>query len=69
METHLRAAVCERFFATLECDLLERCRFASPAKAKRAVFNFITGFYHSRRCHSALGYESPADFEPKHAVK
>ena len=59
-------AMCESFFATLECELLDRCSFASPAEARRAVFDFVEGFYNPRRRHSALGYCSPAEFERKH---
>ena len=36
--------MCESFFATLECELLDRCAFADPAKARRAVFDFVEGF-------------------------
>src|SRR3712207_5076661 len=36
-------AMCESFFATLECELLDRRRFASHAEAKMAVFSFIEG--------------------------
>ena len=56
-------AMCESFFATLECELLNRSRFPTPADARREVFGFIEGFYNTRRIHSALGYESPANFE------
>jgi putative transposase len=31
-------AMCESFFATLECELLERCRFTSKIEAKMACF-------------------------------
>ena len=34
-------AMCESFFATLECELLERRRFASRAEAKMACSSFI----------------------------
>src|SRR4051794_13207106 len=37
-------ALCESFFATLECELLERCRFASQVEARMARFSFIEGF-------------------------
>ena len=56
-------AMCESFFATLECELLERRRFASQAEAKIACFSFIEGWYNPVRLHSALGYRSPMDYE------
>ena len=56
-------AMCESFFATLECELLDRSRFPTPADARRQVFGFIEGFYNTRRIHSALGYKSPTNFE------
>ena len=36
-------AMCESFFATLECELLARRRFASQAEARMAVFSFMEG--------------------------
>ena len=56
-------AMCESFFATLECELIDRQRFRTTVEAKREVFSFIEGFYNTRRLHSALGYRSPANFE------
>ncbi|KIU27271.1 transposase [Methylobacterium radiotolerans] len=56
-------AMCESFFATLECELLDRRRFASQAQARMAVFTFIEGFYNPVRLHSALGYRSPIRYE------
>ena len=56
-------AMCESFFATLECELLDRRSFPTVAEARREVFSFIEGFYNTRRLHSALGYKSPANFE------
>jgi len=32
------------FFATLECALLDRCRFSTQAEARLAVFDFIEGW-------------------------
>jgi len=37
-------AMCESFFATLECELLDRRKFDSRAKARLAVFEFIEGW-------------------------
>jgi len=60
-------ALCESFFATLECELLDRRRFRSPSEARAAVFHFIEAWYNPHRRHSSLGYESPASYESKHA--
>jgi putative transposase len=59
-------ALCESFFATLECELLDRRRFATPTQARIAVFDFIEGWYNPHRRHSALDYESPLSYEIKH---
>ena len=62
-------ALCESFFATLECELLDRERFRTPAAARRAVFDYIEGWYNPRRRHSALSYESPLRYERIHAAE
>jgi len=59
-------ALCESFFATLECELLDRGRFSTQAEARLAVFDFIEGWYNPHRRHSALDYESPINYERKH---
>ena len=56
-------AVAESFFATLECELLDRTRLSTHAAARAAVFEFVEGWYNTRRRHSALGYLSPLAFE------
>jgi putative transposase len=56
-------AMCERFFATLECELLDRHPLTAPRETRSAVFEFIEGWYNPHRRHSALGYLSPAAFE------
>ena len=61
-------AMCESFFATLECELLARNRFKTQAEARIAVFEFIEGFYNPRRRHSSIGYLSPIDYERAQAV-
>jgi putative transposase len=56
-------AMCESFFATLECELLDRRSFKTQAEARMAVFDFIEGWYNPHRRHSALDYYSPINYE------
>ena len=60
-------AMAESFFATLECELLDRATFRTRAEAERAIFEFIEGWYNPHRRHSALGYLSPINFERQHS--
>jgi putative transposase len=60
-------AMAESFFATLECELLDRYHFKTQAEARIAVFEFIEGFYNPRRRHSSLRYLSPIKFERQFA--
>jgi putative transposase len=62
-------ALAESFFATLECELLDRQRFKTRAEARLALFDFIEVFYNRKRRHSALAYHSPAAFEASHRVE
>lgn len=59
-------AMCESFFATLECELLDRRRFKNQVEARMAVFEFIEGWYNPRRRHSALDYKSPMQYEQQY---
>jgi putative transposase len=61
-------AMCESFFATLECELLDRHRFRTQAEARLAVFDFIEGWYNPQRRHSSLGYLSPLAYEQANGV-
>ncbi|TDC05841.1 hypothetical protein E1267_18165 [Nonomuraea longispora] len=61
--------VTESFFASLECELLDRRTFHTSSEAERAIFSYIEGFYHPRRRHSANGYLSPAEYERRHELK
>jgi putative transposase len=62
-------AMCESFFATLECELLDRTRFVDPRQAKAEVFEWIEGWYNPRRRHSALNYLSPNEFEERASLE
>lgn len=56
-------ALCESFFATLECELLDRQAFTNRIAARMAVFDFIERWYNPFRRHSALDQRSPVQFE------
>ena len=56
-------AMAESFFATLECELIDRRSFRTQAEARIALFEFIEGWYNPHRRHSDLGYLSPSAFE------
>ena len=56
-------ALCESFFATLECELLQQVTLGTPDQARSAVFDFIEGWYNPTRRHSSLDYRSPIEFE------
>jgi putative transposase len=47
------SAICENFFATLECELIDRRRFRSHSGARAAVYLFIENFYNPSRRDSA----------------
>ena len=52
----------ESFFATLNCELIYRCCFHTHAAARKAIFEYIEGWYNTRRHHSALGYQTPVTY-------
>ena len=52
-----------RYSPDARLRLLDRRRFRAAAEVRREVFSFIEGFYNIRRLHSAIGYQSPANFE------
>jgi putative transposase len=62
-------AMAESFFATLECELLDRRRFQTHVEARMAVFEWIEAWYNPQRRHSSIGYLSPAEFERRHAAE
>jgi putative transposase len=59
-------AMGESFFATLECELLDRRRFKTQSEARMAIFEFIEGWYNPHRRHSALDYLSPIYYDLTH---
>ncbi len=56
-------AMAESFFASLECELINRSHWPTHREARLAIFDYIETFYNPRRRHSALRYLSPAEWE------
>ena len=56
-------ALMESFWSSLKRELVHRVQFATRAQARTAIFEWIEIFYNRQRLHSALGYQSPVDFE------
>ena len=61
-------AMCESFFATLECELIQRKKFEGRKDGKEKVFRFIEGWYNPRRRHSGIDYLSPIEYERRNAA-
>lgn len=56
-------AAMESFWSTLKTEWLHQQNFRTRREAELAVFDYIETFYNPRRLHSAVGYQSPVDFE------
>ena len=56
-------AVAESFFSTLKTELIHRQPWPTHTAARQAIFEYIEGWYNTRRRHSSLGYQSPAAYE------
>lgn len=61
-------AVAESFFASLQCELLDRHHWPTRAGLAQAMFHYVEAFYNPTRRHSTLGYLSPVDYEATHAA-
>lgn len=59
-------AMAESFFATLECELIDRRSWKTHTEARHAIFTWIESWYNPKRRHSSIGQISPIEFERKH---
>lgn len=55
-------ALAESFMATLKTECFDQTP-ASHAQARLQVFDYLETFYNPKRLHSALGFQSPVEFE------
>jgi putative transposase len=56
-------AVMESFWGTLKTELVHHVEYETHAQAKLSIFKYIECWYNRRRRHSAIGYQSPEQFE------
>lgn len=56
-------AAMESFWSTLKSELVHHCSFTDLPQASRAINDYIETYYNPKRLHSALGFNSPVDFE------
>jgi len=56
-------SVAESFFKTLKTELVYQYKFEDREIAKMKIFEYIEGFYNSKRIHSAIGYLTPNQME------
>jgi transposase InsO family protein len=56
-------AAVESFFATLKLECLHGRSLTTASETQARIFDYLETFYNRQRLHSALGYQSPVDFE------
>jgi putative transposase len=56
-------AMAESFFASLECELIDRRSWKTFTDARMAIFTWIEAWYNPHRRHKGLGQKSPNNFE------
>ena len=56
-------SMAESFVSTLKRELIHRYSWSTRQIARSAIFEYIEGFYNTRRRHSALGHLSPSEYE------
>jgi putative transposase len=60
---------CRRIvFATIKAELIDRRGWPTRNTVHTAIFEYIEGWYNTRRLHSSLGYLSPSTYEATHRV-
>lgn len=56
-------SVAESFLKTLKTELVYHHKFENREIAKMKIFEYIEGFYHNKRIHSAIGNLTPNQME------
>jgi transposase InsO family protein len=56
-------ALMENFWSTLKIELVYRCSWRTRDEAENAIFEYIDGWYNTRRIQAGLGDLSPDEYE------
>ncbi|MDX3450957.1 IS3 family transposase [Streptomyces sp. ME02-8801-2C] len=64
--TTLEYALAENLWMLIKTECIRGRTFTTRSEANLALFEYIDGFYNSRRIQKRLGYLSPVEFEEKH---
>jgi putative transposase len=56
-------SMAESFVSTLKRELIHRHSWPNRQRARTVIFEYIEGFYNTKRRHSALGHLSPSEYE------
>ncbi len=56
-------SMAESFVSTIKRELIHRHSWPNRQRARTAIFEYVEGFYNTRRRHSALGHLSPSEYE------
>ncbi|MEU2251478.1 IS3 family transposase [Streptomyces sp. NPDC019224] len=59
-------ALAENLWMLIKTECVRGRVFATRAEANLALFEYVDGFYNSRRIQKRLGYLSPIEFKEKH---
>jgi len=60
----------ESFIGTLKLEMLQDGCFETASDARTEIFEYIEGYYNTHRTHSAIGYQTPSQFEAQiHSAK
>jgi len=62
-------ALAESFWAVLKNELIYTRAWPTRAGARTAIFDYIEAFYNPIRRHSSLDFDSPNDYEYRHATR
>ena len=62
-------AAAESFWATLKKEFIHLRPFDTVARLRRETFEYIEGYYNTKRIHSSLGYLTPTEYEAQFMMR